>query len=213
MSTFVRQPRTSAFDPAGAFSSLTVAATIVKDPVNAQLVTLELVFAGLVGGIVWNLPTWLFGIPSSSAHALIGGPGSRGNRPSAASGATRSAQRRWYRWRMAPMTVKDDRSRQDSHPAAAVGHRVLHGAAGGGCIGAVICRLVPLIGRYAGVVTGFGALLAVSEAIRLRSRTVPVDHTNVNQEGEGDLTCGLDSATESNLFATESGTLPSRTAP
>jgi inorganic phosphate transporter, PiT family len=32
-----------------------------------------LVFAGLVGGIVWNLLTWLFGLPSSSSHALIGG--------------------------------------------------------------------------------------------------------------------------------------------
>jgi len=31
------------------------------------------VFAGLVGGIVWNLLTWLLGIPSSSSHALIGG--------------------------------------------------------------------------------------------------------------------------------------------
>jgi inorganic phosphate transporter, PiT family len=37
------------------------------------VVTLELVFAGLVGGITWNLLTWLLGIPSSSSHALIGG--------------------------------------------------------------------------------------------------------------------------------------------
>jgi Phosphate transporter family len=37
------------------------------------LVTLESVFAGLVGGITWNLLTWLLGIPSSSSHALIGG--------------------------------------------------------------------------------------------------------------------------------------------
>ncbi|MGB6205807.1 anion permease, partial [Mycobacterium sp.] len=37
------------------------------------LVTLQLVFAGLVGGIVWNLLTWLLGIPSSSSHALVGG--------------------------------------------------------------------------------------------------------------------------------------------
>jgi inorganic phosphate transporter, PiT family len=34
---------------------------------------LQLVFAGLVGGIVWNLMTWLLGIPSSSSHALVGG--------------------------------------------------------------------------------------------------------------------------------------------
>ena len=36
-------------------------------------VTLTVVFAGLVGGIPWNLMTWYLGIPSSSSHALIGG--------------------------------------------------------------------------------------------------------------------------------------------
>ena len=35
--------------------------------------TLTVVAAGLTGGIIWNLLTWLFGIPSSSSHALIGG--------------------------------------------------------------------------------------------------------------------------------------------
>ncbi|EUA22424.1 phosphate transporter family protein [Mycobacterium xenopi 3993] len=50
-----------------------MAATIAKGLVDSHLVTLELVFAGLVGGIVWNLLTWLLGIPSSSSHALIGG--------------------------------------------------------------------------------------------------------------------------------------------
>jgi inorganic phosphate transporter, PiT family len=57
----------------GAFLSTAVAATIAKDLVNGHLVTLEVVFGGLVGGIVWNLLTWLLGIPSSSSHALIGG--------------------------------------------------------------------------------------------------------------------------------------------
>lgn len=57
----------------GAFLSLTVAATIAKGIVDAGVVTLDVVLAGLVGGIVWNLVTWLFGIPSSSSHALIGG--------------------------------------------------------------------------------------------------------------------------------------------
>lgn len=57
----------------GAFLSTAVAATIAKGLVDAHLVSLELVFAGLIGGIVWNLLTWLFGIPSSSSHALIGG--------------------------------------------------------------------------------------------------------------------------------------------
>ncbi|WP_084631790.1 inorganic phosphate transporter [Demequina aestuarii] len=57
----------------GAFLSLTVAATIATGIVDARIVTLEVVLAGLVGGIVWNLLTWLFGIPSSSSHALVGG--------------------------------------------------------------------------------------------------------------------------------------------
>jgi phosphate/sulfate permease len=57
----------------GAFMSTAVAATIAKGLIDAHIVTLELVFAGLVGGIVWNLMTWLLGIPSSSSHALIGG--------------------------------------------------------------------------------------------------------------------------------------------
>ena len=57
----------------GAFLSTAVAATIAKGLVDANLVTLELLFAGLVGGIVWNLLTWLLGIPSSSSHALVGG--------------------------------------------------------------------------------------------------------------------------------------------
>jgi PiT family inorganic phosphate transporter len=57
----------------GAFLSTAVAATIAKGLIEGNVVTLELVFAGLVGGIVWNLLTWLLGIPSSSSHALIGG--------------------------------------------------------------------------------------------------------------------------------------------
>jgi PiT family inorganic phosphate transporter len=57
----------------GAFLSLTVAATIAKGIVDAGLVTLDVVLAGLVGAIVWNLVTWIFGIPSSSSHGLVGG--------------------------------------------------------------------------------------------------------------------------------------------
>jgi len=57
----------------GAFLSLAVAATIAKGIVDAGVVTLDVVLGGLVGGIVWNLITWLFGIPSSSSHALVGG--------------------------------------------------------------------------------------------------------------------------------------------
>ncbi len=57
----------------GAFVSLAVAATIAKGIVDAGIVTLDVVLAGLVGAIVWNLVTWVFGIPSSSSHALVGG--------------------------------------------------------------------------------------------------------------------------------------------
>jgi PiT family inorganic phosphate transporter len=57
----------------GAFLSFTVAATIASGLVSSGAVTLTLVFAGLVGGITWNIATWYLGIPSSSSHALIGG--------------------------------------------------------------------------------------------------------------------------------------------
>ena len=57
----------------GAFLSLAVAATIASGLVDTNLVTLQVVAAGLAGGIIWNLLTWLLGIPSSSSHALIGG--------------------------------------------------------------------------------------------------------------------------------------------
>src|SRR3954465_5940480 len=57
----------------GAFLSLQVAATIASGIVDAEGVTLTVIFAGLVGAIVWNLVTWYAGLPSSSSHALIGG--------------------------------------------------------------------------------------------------------------------------------------------
>jgi PiT family inorganic phosphate transporter len=57
----------------GAFLSFSVAATIASGLVQSHLVTPTVVFAGLVGGILWNLATWYLGIPSSSSHALIGG--------------------------------------------------------------------------------------------------------------------------------------------
>jgi PiT family inorganic phosphate transporter len=57
----------------GAFISLQVAATVAKGIVNAESITPTIVFAGLIGAIVWNLATWYYGLPSSSSHALIGG--------------------------------------------------------------------------------------------------------------------------------------------
>src|SRR3954467_13311035 len=57
----------------GAFLSLAVAATIASGIVDADGITPQIVFAGLIGAITWNLATWYFGLPSSSSHALIGG--------------------------------------------------------------------------------------------------------------------------------------------
>lgn len=73
----------------GAFLSVEVAATITKDVLKIQQTSGEdkgdliaglnaetamiIIFAGLIGGILWNLFTWLFGLPSSSSHALFGG--------------------------------------------------------------------------------------------------------------------------------------------
>ncbi|TDP42878.1 PiT family inorganic phosphate transporter [Nocardia ignorata] len=61
----------------GAFLSVAVAATVAKGIVRLDEVQgqdlLVIVFAGLVGGILWNLFTWLLGLPSSSSHALFGG--------------------------------------------------------------------------------------------------------------------------------------------
>src|SRR5690349_1376863 len=58
---------------AGAFISISVAATVANDVVDSSVVTPTVVFAGLIGAIAWNLITWSFGLPSSSSHALIGG--------------------------------------------------------------------------------------------------------------------------------------------
>ncbi|MEE4546571.1 inorganic phosphate transporter [Streptomyces sp. V4-01] len=57
----------------GAFLSTEVAKTISGGIVDDTLVTPGMIFAGLVGAILWNLSTWLLGLPSSSSHALFGG--------------------------------------------------------------------------------------------------------------------------------------------
>lgn len=60
------------------FSALFVVKTAVAKSIQAGLVdalavTPNVVLAGLIGAIIWNLITWYYGIPSSSSHALIGG--------------------------------------------------------------------------------------------------------------------------------------------
>lgn len=57
----------------GAFLSTEVAKTISGGIVDDSLVSPGMIFAGLVGAILWNLLTWLVGLPSSSSHALFGG--------------------------------------------------------------------------------------------------------------------------------------------
>ncbi|HET8651305.1 MAG TPA: anion permease [Gaiellaceae bacterium] len=78
VSTKALSPRTAVISAAvlnflGAFVSFEVAATIAKGIVDQEIITLEIVLAGLVGAIIWNLITWYAGLPSSSSHALIGG--------------------------------------------------------------------------------------------------------------------------------------------
>ena len=50
-----------------------VAATIAKDVVNESALNNEVIFAGLMGAIVWDVMTWYAGLPTSSSHALVGG--------------------------------------------------------------------------------------------------------------------------------------------
>ncbi|HEY3632957.1 MAG TPA: inorganic phosphate transporter [Jatrophihabitantaceae bacterium] len=57
----------------GAFISTAVAKTISGGIVDDAKVTPAIIFGGLVGAILWNLVTWLLGLPSSSSHALFGG--------------------------------------------------------------------------------------------------------------------------------------------
>ncbi|MGW6928909.1 anion permease [Lentzea sp. NPDC054927] len=57
----------------GAFLSIEVAQTISSGLVDETRIGPAVVFGGLVGAVVWNLATWLLGLPSSSSHALFGG--------------------------------------------------------------------------------------------------------------------------------------------
>src|SRR5438552_3233720 len=50
-----------------------VATTIASGVVQPAVFTVSVVFAGLVGAILWDIITWYFGLPTSSSHALVGG--------------------------------------------------------------------------------------------------------------------------------------------
>jgi inorganic phosphate transporter, PiT family len=55
------------------FFGLHVAETVGKGIVDASVIDPAVIFGALMGAIIWNVITWIAGIPSSSSHALIGG--------------------------------------------------------------------------------------------------------------------------------------------
>ena len=63
------------FNLIGSLVSTKIASTVGKGIIDVPKTHegLTIVFAAVVGAIVWNLITWYFGLPSSSSHALIGG--------------------------------------------------------------------------------------------------------------------------------------------
>ncbi|MGW7267705.1 anion permease [Streptomyces sp. NPDC054842] len=78
ISTGALKPKTAvamsaALNLVGAFLSVEVAKTISGGIINEEGIRTEVIFAALVGAILWNLLTWLLGLPSSSSHALFGG--------------------------------------------------------------------------------------------------------------------------------------------
>src|SRR5206468_6186856 len=50
-----------------------VATTVGKGVIDPAVVDTHVIFGGLIGAIVWDLLTWVYGLPTSSSHALIGG--------------------------------------------------------------------------------------------------------------------------------------------
>src|SRR5687767_13848715 len=64
----------AAFNFIAAFTFGTaVAKTVGKGLVDINVVTFAVIFAGLMGAIIWDLITWYYGLPTSSSHALFGG--------------------------------------------------------------------------------------------------------------------------------------------
>ena len=55
------------------FFGLHVAETLGVGIVSSNVIDAQVIFGALMGAIAWNIITWVFGIPSSSSHALIGG--------------------------------------------------------------------------------------------------------------------------------------------
>jgi inorganic phosphate transporter, PiT family len=101
VSTRVLSPRlavawAAAFNFLAAFLLGTaVAKTIGAGMIRLDIVTQYVVLAGLVGAIVWDVLTWLLGLPTSSSHALIGGY----------AGAAMARAMILYGWRAAPQVI------------------------------------------------------------------------------------------------------------
>ncbi len=72
-----------------------VAKTIGKGMIELEVVTQYVVLAGLIGAIVWDVVTWLLGLPTSSSHALIGGY----------AGAAMARATYLHGWRSAPHVI------------------------------------------------------------------------------------------------------------
>lgn len=78
VSTRVLSPTTAivmaaTLNVAGALVATHVAQTIAKGLVDPTQASDLVIIAALIGAIIWNLLTWVFGIPTSSSHGLIGG--------------------------------------------------------------------------------------------------------------------------------------------
>ena len=78
VSTNVLSPRTAVmlaavFNFGGAFLGTGVAKTIGGDIADPVSITQTVVVCALLAGIIWNLVTWAWGLPSSSSHTLVGG--------------------------------------------------------------------------------------------------------------------------------------------
>src|SRR3546814_13231852 len=72
---------------------LHVANTIGAGIINPDIVDAQVVFSALTGAIVWNVITWVLGIPSSSSHALIGG---RSEERRVGKGGVSTCRSRWW---------------------------------------------------------------------------------------------------------------------
>ena len=50
----------------------TAVAMIIVEVIPEDVITTDLILAALVGGLIWNLGTWYWGLPVSSSHTLVG---------------------------------------------------------------------------------------------------------------------------------------------